>query len=387
MSLEYCTPLDIPKEVSQYDGNIPQLNVGKSGKIGLLQLELQHDSEKKKTVITHKKTQVPLYLQKALHYDMDYPSMAHLFILSPSGGILQGDRYRMDVELKNNAISHLTTQGATRIYKMDSNYATHMVTINLKNNSYLEFIPEQIIPYIDSRFYQKTELNIDDSSTVVYSETIVPGRIAMGEMFDFDVCYLKTEGSIDKKIQFRDSSLLIPKEQKTNSITMFDDKTILTSVYLMTKKPIEKINEMINEMFSQLDEISGSSSMMPNNSGLSVRILGNSSEDQKTTIYEILKIIRKEILTGYVLDYSIIFSVSDAVIIPKIFESFLTRIHFEYLISGASVLAGVSISTTGGADSIISSILVFFDNPSLICEIIPESEIIPTMLFSLKIGI
>ena len=54
----------------------------------------------------------------------------------------------MDVELKNNAISHLTTQGATRIYKMDSNYATHMVTINLKNNSYLEFIPEQIIPYV-----------------------------------------------------------------------------------------------------------------------------------------------------------------------------------------------------------------------------------------------
>ena len=80
---------------------------------------------------------------------------------------------------------------------------------------------------------------------------------------------------------------------------MFDDKTILTSVYLMTKKPVEKVNEMINEMFSQLDEISGSSSIMPNKSGLSVRILGNSSEDQKTTIYEILKIIRKEILPDY----------------------------------------------------------------------------------------
>ena len=275
------------------------MDVGKSGKIGFLQMELQHDSQKKKTVITRKKTQVPLYLQKALHYDVDYPSMAHLFILSPSGGILQGDRYRMDVELKNNAISHLTTQGATRIYKMDSNYATHMVTINLKNNSYLEFIPEQIIPYVNSRFYQKTELKVDDSSTVVYSETIVPGRIAMGEMFDFDVCYLKTQGSINDKIQFRDSSLLMPKEQKTNSITMFGDKTILTSVYLMTQKPIEKINKMINEMFSQLPDMSGSSSMMPNNSGLSIRILGNSSEEQKITIYEILKIIRKEILPDY----------------------------------------------------------------------------------------
>ena len=299
MSLDHCTPSDIPQEITQYDGDIAQMGVGKSGKIGYLQLELQNDSDKQKTIITQKRTQVPLYVQKALHYDLDYPSMAHVFILSPSGGILQGDRYRMDVELKNNAISHITTQGATRIYKMESNYATHMVTLSLKNNSYLEFIPEQIIPYKNSRFYQKTNLNIDDSSTAVYSETIVPGRIAMGEMFDFDVCYLKTEGSLNKKIQFRDSSLLMPKTQKIQSLAMFDDKTILTSVYVLTTKHVAKINDLINEMFSNIQGISGGSSILPNDSGVSIRILGNSSEDQKTTIHQILKIIRKEILPDY----------------------------------------------------------------------------------------
>ena len=299
MSLEYCTPSDIPQEVLQYEGDVPQMNVGKSGKIGYLQLELQNDSDKQKTVITKKRTQVPLYMQKALHYDMDYPSMAHLFVLSPSGGILQGDRYRMDVQLKNNAISHITTQGATRIYKMESNYATHQVTLNLKNNSYLEFIPEQIIPYKNSRFYQKTNLDIDDSSTVVYSETIVPGRIAMGEMFDFDVCYLKTEGRINEKTQFRDSSLLMPQTQKIQSLGMFDDKTILTSVYVFTKKYTSKINDLINEIFSNIEDVSGGASILPNDYGGSVRVLGNSSEDQKTIIYEILKIIRKEILPDY----------------------------------------------------------------------------------------
>jgi len=205
----------------------------------------------------------------------------------------------MDVELKNNAISHITTQGATRIYKMESNYATHMVTLSLKNNSYLEFIPEQIIPYKDSRFYQKTNLDIDDSSTAVYSETIVPGRIAMGEMFDFDICYLKTEGSLNQKIQFRDSSLLMPKSQKIQSLAMFDDKTILTSVYVLTKKHVTKINNLINEMFSNIQGILGGSSILPNDLGVSIRILGNSSEEQKTTIYQILKIIRKEILPDY----------------------------------------------------------------------------------------
>ena len=299
MNLKHCTPSDIPQEILQYDGDIAQMGVGKSGKIGFLELELQNDSDKQKTIITKKQTQVPLYVQKALHYDLDYPSMAHVFILSPSGGILQGDRYRMDVELRNNAISHITTQGATRIYKMESNYATHMVTLNLKDNSYLEFIPEQIIPYKNSRFYQKTNLKIDDSSTVVYSETIVPGRIAMGEMFDFDLCYLKTEGKIKDRVQFRDSSLLSPKTQKIQSLAMFDDKTILTSVYILTKKHVTKVNDMINELFSHTQNISGGSSILPNDSGISIRILGNSSEDQKTTIYEILKIIRKEILPEY----------------------------------------------------------------------------------------
>ena len=299
MNLEHCTPSDIPQEILQYDGDVAQMSVGKSGKIGFLELELQNDLDRQKTIITRKQTQVPLYVQKALHYDLDYPSMAHVFILSPSGGILQGDRYRMDVDLKNNAISHLTTQGATRIYKMESNYATHMVTLNLKDNSYLEFIPEQIIPYKNSRFYQKTNLEIDDSSTVVYSETIVPGRIAMGEMFDFDVCYLKTEGKINGKTKFRDSSLLTPKTQKIQSLTMFDNKTILTSVYVLTKKDVTKITDLINELFSNMENMSGGSSLLPNNSGISIRILGNSSEDQKITIYEILKIIRKEILPDY----------------------------------------------------------------------------------------
>ena len=66
----------------------------------------------------------------------------------------------------------------------------------------------------------------------------------------------------------------------------------------MNKKLIQ-LRCLVIRQFLHLDEISGSSSMMPNKSGLSVRILGNSSEDQKTTIYEILKIIRKEILPDY----------------------------------------------------------------------------------------
>jgi len=296
--LKFCFPEDVPSQFASFDGKIPQMDVGKTGKIGFLKLTLESDSQRNKTIITEQLSRVPLYVQKALYYDETIPSMAHVFVLSPSGGVLQGDRYRTDIELKNGAISHITTQGATRIYKMDSNYATQMINLNVGKNCYLEFLPEQLIPYKNSRYYQKATFKIDDSATLVYSETIVPGRVAMGELFDYDVCCLKTLCYDDKqKIKFHDNCILEPKKQTMNSLGIFGNKTAHSMMYVVTKQEcIEELYETINQLFKDNDEIIGGASILPNNSGLSVRVLSNSSELNKTTVYNIAQIVRKQVI-------------------------------------------------------------------------------------------
>ena len=296
--LKFCSPEDIPSQFASFDGKIPQMDVGKTGKIGFLKLTLGFDSQRNKTIITEQLSRVPLYVQKALYYDETIPSMAHVFVLSPSGGVLQGDRYRTDIELKNGAISHITTQGATRIYKMNSNYATQMINLNVGKNCYLEFLPEQLIPYKNSRYYQKATFKIDDSATLVYSETIVPGRVAMGELFDYDVCCLKTLCYDDKQeMKFHDNCILEPKKQTMNSLGIFGNRTVLSMMYVVTKKEcVEELYEIINQIFKDNDEIIGGASILPNNSGLSVRILSNSSEVNKITVYNIAQIIRKQII-------------------------------------------------------------------------------------------
>ena len=296
--LKFCSPEDVPSQFASFDGKIPQMDVGKTGKIGFLKLTLESDSQRNKTIITEQLSRVPLYVQKALYYDETIPSMAHVFVLSPSGGVLQGDRYRTDIELKNGAISHITTQGATRMYKMNSNYATQMINLNVGKNCYLEFLPEQLIPYKNSRYYQKATFKIDDSATLVYSETIVPGRVAMGELFDYDVCCLKTLCYDDKQeIKFHDNCILEPKKQTMNSLGIFGNRTVLSMMYVVTKKEcVEELYEIINQIFKDNDEIIGGASILPNNSGLSVRILSNSSEVNKITVYNIAQIIRKQII-------------------------------------------------------------------------------------------
>ena len=296
--LKFCSPEYIPSQFASFDGKIPQMDVGKTGKIGFLKLTLESDSQRNKTIITEQLSRVPLYVQKALYYDETIPSMAHVFVLSPSGGVLQGDRYRTDIELKNGAISHITTQGATRMYKMNSNYATQMINLNVGKNCYLEFLPEQLIPYKNSRYYQKATFKIDDSATLVYSETIVPGRVAMGELFDYDICCLKTLCYDDKQeIKFHDNCILEPKKQTMNSLGIFGNKTAHSMMYVVTKQEcIEELYETINQLFKDNDEIIGGASILPNNSGLSVRVLSNSSELNKITVYNIAQIVRKQII-------------------------------------------------------------------------------------------
>jgi len=296
--LKFCFPEDVPSQFASFDGKIPQMDVGKTGKIGFLKLTLESDSQRNKTIITEQLSRVPLYVQKALYYDETIPSMAHVFVLSPSGGVLQGDRYRTDIELKNGAISHITTQGATRMYKMNSNYATQMINLNVGKNCYLEFLPEQLIPYKNSRYYQRVTLNVDDSATLVYSETIVPGRVAMGELFDYDVCCLKTlcyDGKHEMK--FHDNCILEPKKQTMNSLGIFGNKTAYSMIFVVTKQEcIEELYETINQSCKDNDEITGGASILPNNSGLSVRVLSNSSELNKITVYNIAQIVRKQII-------------------------------------------------------------------------------------------
>lgn len=296
--LQYFIPDDIPQEVLSYESELSQLGVGKAGKLGALFLLLEKNDKVNKTVIKEQFSKVPLFTQRALYLEESLPSMAYIYIISPSGGVLQGDRYRIDIKLAKNAIAHITTQGATRLYRMDKNFATQILNISLDSNCYFEYVPDQIIPYRDSRFYQSVNLNLHDDATLIYSETIVPGRMAMGESFDYDVCYLKTIAkSHSGSLKFVDTALLEPKKNQLKRFGILEEFNMLSNMYLLVpSKYVSIINEKINEDIIKYDKVVARCSILPHDSGIVVRILGNMIDNIKEVIHHILKICRKEIL-------------------------------------------------------------------------------------------
>ncbi|MBL7001468.1 MAG: urease accessory protein UreD [Nitrosopumilus sp.] len=297
--LEHYTPKDMPIEILTYETEVKQLGVGKTGKVGILDLELQKDSDGK-TVITKQFSQVPLQLQRAVYPENSLPEMAYLYVISPSGGILQGDRYRTDVALKNKAIAHMTTQGATSIYSMDSNFASQILNITVDENCYFEYIPEQIIPHKNSRYYQKVNLNIHNNSTLVYSEILTSGRIAMDESFEYDICYLRTHcKNQDNKMRFLENTKIETKKQKLKNFGVLGEYKVVGTVYVLTRKEdVIELENTINRNIVNIDGVSVGTSILPDESGIIIRILGNKTDNVFDIISKILEITRKKILSA-----------------------------------------------------------------------------------------
>lgn len=298
--LEYYVPSSIPPEVLAYASTLDQLGVGKAGKLGGLILKLEKDEVSGKTAVKQQYSRVPLYTQRALYLEEALPSMAYMYIISPSGGILQGDRYRMDITLRREAMAHLTTQGATRIYRMEKNFATQIVNITVEQGCYLEYIPDQIIPYRNSRFYQIANLHVHDNATLVYSEMVTPGRVAGGEHFDYDICYMKTVAKNQKeRLRYYDVAILEPKKRNMGAFGVLEKLDVFGTVYVLTET--EKVLELYEEISREIRRVggfSGGASILPDNNGIIVRLLGSTASEVRSVIFEVVRSVRKVVLNA-----------------------------------------------------------------------------------------
>jgi urease accessory protein len=262
------------------------------GEKGLARMELARIGSK--TAISKLRTKAPLLVQKALYPDTEHPGMAHVCLMSSAGGILQGDWMEIDIVAGNNTSSHITTQAATKIYKMDRGYAAQNVAISAHDASYLEFIPYQLIPFKSSRFCQQVDIQCEQNSTVVYSETVSAGRTASGENFDFDICLLKmaVRGS-NGKVLFADAAKLEPGKEDLERL--FGGKTLWSMIYVITPD-FEIISRQVNAAINDHSMLAGCS-ILPHDCGLVIRMLDDSIDRVRRLTDAVAEIARSSALS------------------------------------------------------------------------------------------
>ncbi|HKX82053.1 MAG TPA: urease accessory protein UreD [Nitrososphaera sp.] len=269
-----------------------------TGANGRAVIEMEFDNSTSKTAIRHQEVAAPLLVQRALYPDAKIPGMAHVYVMSSAGGVLQGDRLLVRVEAGGRTMARITTQSATKLYRMDKGYAVQEVEISANESSYLEFFPKQLIPYRSSRFLQDVTIRTAPGSTVLYSETLSTGRNASGERFDFDACFLRVRG-IDSadKLLFADSCNILPAIQGKRALgRLFGEQDNWSTLYVISgKDAIGRMSQGVNALVRQ-SGMFAASSLLPDDCGLVVRILDDSIDRIEWLLSTLAGFVRKEVM-------------------------------------------------------------------------------------------
>jgi len=296
LSPEWYLPRWVPGSVARYAGELDTLPVGSPGKVGILQLAFERIGGRTELTGHYQKT--PLQITRPLYYDPERPDMPYLMFMSASGGILQGDRYRIDVSCGPGSSVHLTTQAATRLYRMEQDYATQLVNLTAGPGCYLEYLPDTTIPFAGSRYYQRIGVTVAQDATVVLGETMMAGRLVRGERHAYtaycsDVEVRDTSG----RLLFADPLRLVPGERAVTGPAVMDGFGLLSSLYVITgSEPAQVVADTMHAALTGTGLRAGAG-VLPGERGAWARVLGDRSPEVEAALHLAWNAVR-ELLLG-----------------------------------------------------------------------------------------
>ena len=269
----------VPPEVRRHSESISTLPVGSPGKIGVLELEFAlRDGQ---TQLVHHYQKSPLQIMRPLYYDPLRPDMPLTFLISTGGGVLQGDRLRTDLVFGPQTSAHVTTQTHAKYYRMEQDYATAIVNLTLAEGAYAEYLPDPVIPFADSRTYQLTRATVDESATLIASDTVYAGRVAHGERNQYEIFASDFEvRRPDGSIVVLDRVRLSPEEGRVGGAAVLGGHDVLSVLYVVTPlRPSQEVADHLHEALTALEEESllFGVSVLPYDAGVSLRIVGDDS--------------------------------------------------------------------------------------------------------------
>jgi urease accessory protein len=280
-----CTPAGLPDEFLAFDRRVDGgLPVGAPGKVGVLELALARS--KGTTRVEHQYQRAPLHTYRPIHLDANLPDMAFVFVQQFGDGFVDGDRCRIDIDCGADAAVHVTTQAATNLYRAERNFATQLVDLRAGRGAVLEYLPDPLVPFRGSRFFQRTRVTADPDSTVILAELLLPGRVARGELHDYDLYWAETEARRpDGTLLFADTLRLRPTEgEGPRSLGLLGGSDVVATLYVVTQRaPAAELVERIRQALDGGDVLAGVSEL-PNGCGASARLLGPTSKAVRATL-------------------------------------------------------------------------------------------------------
>jgi urease accessory protein len=284
-------------ELAGFQDEPPQMASGAVGKTGFLRLGFERRGDR--TILADLDRRTPYMAQRALYPDPALPDLAWLFMITTSGCVLQGDRLALEVALAPGARAHVTTQSATKVHSMDANCAVQTQVLTLADDSYLEFLPEPLIPHRRARFLSDTRITIAPSATLLYAEVVQPGRKHHHPDESFGATLLSLAVGAERpdgQTLFTEKLVVEPARRPVRQTGVMGSFDVFGNVVLLTpKEGADRVHARIDADVDLANGVAFGACRLPNDAGLVFKVLGRETAQVKAKVREFWGIAREEI--------------------------------------------------------------------------------------------
>ncbi|MFV0527299.1 MAG: urease accessory protein UreD [Lachnospiraceae bacterium] len=201
-----------------------------NGKINLLL-----KSQNQKTYIANNFYQLPLQVMLPEYEEPD--STKIIYLLNPTGGVLQEDVLNLSIELEADAKACISNASATKLYRCEAGMeAVQTTDIVLGEHAVLEYFPDLIIPYAGSAYTQTTRLHLAKSSTLLLCDCFCGGRTARDERFDFRKFASELTLHVDGRLKLAERIELTGDRQRMKHRTAMQEYTYTATLYVYSAR-------------------------------------------------------------------------------------------------------------------------------------------------------
>ncbi|GAB3026580.1 urease accessory protein UreD [Natronobiforma cellulositropha] len=259
------------------------------GKNGLLELVLAREGHGPTRLLSDR-TRVPYHLTGTLSSD-PAPGVTTLIAQEPTGGVAQGDRHRVDVEVRAGARAHLATQGATKVHSMHTDYGHLDATFCVGPGAHLEYIPGPTILNESARCLQTTTVDLAPDAVAILGDVVVADGLSHHEAFSFDHYRARLEARRGDDLVCADVVDLRPSERDPRGPASVGPYDVVGTLYAFvpdSTADAETLTDQIHERLAAAYDdgfddgpppVHAGVSTLPADAGVVCRVLGHRGAD------------------------------------------------------------------------------------------------------------
>lgn len=220
---------------------------------------------------------------------------AWVFASTFGGGLVDGDRLRINADLAALTTTLLSTQASTKIYRGAAG-CQQILNVAVAEGAVCVSAPHPVTCFRSARYTQRQRFDLAEDATLVLVDWLTSGRHAVGERWQFDYCDLRTDIFVGRRHVLRDALRLSPDDGPIDSFHRAGGFDCLATVVLLGPKVAEAAQRVMEFVGNSAVE-SGPAPLLfsasPLSDGAIVRVAGYSSQTVGRWIRERLAVVPK----------------------------------------------------------------------------------------------